>query len=158
MSHLLLETDAPWCEIRPTHASAKYVSTTFDYKVAKKPDKWTQGCIVKGRNEPCFIKYVYLVTDCTQKWGFRYSTMSYLHTHCSQVLEAVAGIKEMDKNEVADTVYKNTTKLFFKSWDAFTDFIQERIRGREQVRGTNQDGILRIFNDVSFGVKIVSVV
>ena len=56
LSNLLLETDAPWCEIRPTHASAKYINTKFDYKVAKKPDKWTQGGIVKGRNEPCFMK------------------------------------------------------------------------------------------------------
>ena len=81
-----------------------------------------------------------------------------LFTYYSQVLEAVAGIKQMDKNEVADIVYENTTKLFFKSWDAFTDFIQERIGGRDQVRGTNEDGILRIFNDVPFGVKIVTVV
>ena len=57
LSHLLIETDAPWCEIRPTHASSKYISTKFDYKIAKKPDKWVQGGIVKGRNEPCFIKY-----------------------------------------------------------------------------------------------------
>ena len=56
LSNLLLETDAPWCEIRPTHASAKHINTKFDYKIAKKPDKWTQGGIVKGRNEPCFMK------------------------------------------------------------------------------------------------------
>ena len=82
----------------------------------------------------------------------------YIHTYYSQVLDAVAGIKEMDKNEVADAVYQNTTKLFFKSWDTFADFIQERIRGRDQVRGPNKDGILRIFNDVPFGVEIVTVV
>ena len=54
---LMIETDAPWCEIRPTHASSKFVSTTFpDLKVAKKPDKWSSGGLVKGRNEPIFIQ------------------------------------------------------------------------------------------------------
>ena len=57
LESLQLETDAPWCEIRATHASATYLNTTFqDYTVVKKPDKWVPNCIVKGRNEPIYIQ------------------------------------------------------------------------------------------------------
>ena len=53
----MLETDAPWCEIRPSHASSKMVETKFpNYKVAKKPDKFVESGLVKGRNEPIFIQ------------------------------------------------------------------------------------------------------
>lgn len=50
MHTVYIITDAPWCEIRPTHASSKFVSTQFP--PAKKKEKWEPGCSVKGRNEP----------------------------------------------------------------------------------------------------------
>ena len=60
LENLQLETDAPWCEIRATHASATYVSKgqtwAQEYTTVKKPDKWVENCIVKGRNEPIFIQ------------------------------------------------------------------------------------------------------
>ena len=50
LDKLLLETDSPWCEIRPTHASAKYVKT-YESKVNKK-ERFVLGEMVKSRNEP----------------------------------------------------------------------------------------------------------
>lgn len=50
---ILLETDAPWCGIRPSHASSKYVKTTFS--AVKKKEKWTSEQLVDGRSEPCQI-------------------------------------------------------------------------------------------------------
>lgn len=52
---LLLETDAPWCEIRSTHAGKRHVTTEFAAKDRKKHDS---GCMVKSRNEPCTIRCV----------------------------------------------------------------------------------------------------
>ncbi|XP_022100643.1 putative deoxyribonuclease TATDN1 isoform X2 [Acanthaster planci] len=46
---LLIETDAPWCEIRPSHAGFKYIKTIYQ---CKKKEKWEQGFCVKSRNEP----------------------------------------------------------------------------------------------------------
>lgn len=53
---LMIETDAPWCGIRPSHASSSFVKT----KISKEKDKkkFEMGYLVKGRNEPCNIMYV----------------------------------------------------------------------------------------------------
>lgn len=77
-------TDAPWCEIRPTHASFKFVKTI---PASKKKEKFEEGQLVKGRNEPCNMR---------------------------QVLEVVAGVKRFESQVVEDAVLANTLKLFSK--------------------------------------------
>ena len=49
---LLLETDCPYCEVRPSHAGSRYVKTTF---TSVKKEKWNPENMVKGRNEPVTI-------------------------------------------------------------------------------------------------------
>lgn len=48
VERLLLETDAPWCGIRPSHAASKFVKTKFE--AAKK--NWSETTMFKSRNEP----------------------------------------------------------------------------------------------------------
>ena len=52
--------DAPWCDIRTTHASHKYLNLSEEKKLlyqppTRKKEKFELGCMVKGRNEPCCI-------------------------------------------------------------------------------------------------------
>nr|CCA13988.1 deoxyribonuclease TATDN1like protein putative [Albugo laibachii Nc14] len=49
-SRLMLETDAPWCDIRATHAGYQHVHTKWP---SKKAEKYDHESLVKGRNEPC---------------------------------------------------------------------------------------------------------
>ncbi|KAL5110034.1 hypothetical protein TcWFU_002971 [Taenia crassiceps] len=79
---ILLETDAPWCEIRPTHAGFRHVVTKF---AKKKPNRWESGCMVAGRNEPANIV---------------------------QVLEVVAGARGQLPDELAHAAYENTLSVF----------------------------------------------
>ena len=64
LSRLMLETDAPWCDPRSTHASHSHIQTFKQsnpawhalYQPASvKKEKWNHDSMVKGRNEPCVI-------------------------------------------------------------------------------------------------------
>lgn len=81
---LLLETDCPWCGVRPSHAGARYIKTTFP---SVKKEKWQVGSMVKDRNEPANIV---------------------------QVLEIVAAVRNEDADELSEKIYENTEKLFFR--------------------------------------------
>lgn len=51
---LMIETDCPWCEVKPTHPGYTHVVTKFP---SLKKEKYTVGSgnQVKGRNEPVNI-------------------------------------------------------------------------------------------------------
>ncbi|KAK4130335.1 hypothetical protein BT67DRAFT_445820 [Trichocladium antarcticum] len=133
LGSLMLETDGPWCEVRPSHEGWKYLveweakakaadeaaapvveaavedgpgrrrkkqqpqpqpqgkknqkkaSEVPDrYKVVKK-EKWEEGAMVKGRNEPCTI---------------------------DRIAKIVAGIKGVSVEEVCEAAWANTVKVF----------------------------------------------
>ncbi|KAK2771693.1 deoxyribonuclease tatd [Colletotrichum kahawae] len=117
LEKMMLETDGPWCEIRPSHFGYKYLierkpgvnglATTAGTDIAAQPhtkkknqkkesevperfkivkkEKWEEGAMIKGRNEPCTIE---------------------------RVAKAVAGIKEVDVEQVCEVAWSNTVKVF----------------------------------------------
>ena len=133
LDRLMIETDGPWCEVRPSHEGWKYLveidrkekaaaetpepalSTPENgeapppvgkpppkkqqstkkpqkkesevierFKTVKK-EKWVEGAMVKGRNEPCMIE---------------------------RVAKTVAGIKGVSVEEVCEAAWQNTVKVF----------------------------------------------
>lgn len=58
LERLQIETDGPWCDMRPTHASSQYLKDAPPLPKAVKKEKWAADCMVKGRNEPCTISNV----------------------------------------------------------------------------------------------------
>jgi TatD DNase family protein len=48
MERILLETDAPWCGIKASHSSSKFIKTKFPS--AKK--NYDENMMYKTRNEP----------------------------------------------------------------------------------------------------------
>ncbi|KAI8879492.1 Mg-dependent DNase [Backusella circina FSU 941] len=89
---LMIETDAPWCDIRPTHASYAYLSKLSKEEMAlyappsKKKEKFEMGCMVKSRNEPCTL---------------------------GLVLEVVANVRNTDPVTLSEKIWKNTCDVFF---------------------------------------------
>ena len=83
LDKLMIETDAPYCEIRSSSAAFELVETKFEGRVKK--EKMKKGLMCRDRNEPCTI---------------------------IQVLEAVSKIKNMSKEELAKICYDNTNKFF----------------------------------------------
>ncbi|KAF9400812.1 TatD DNase [Mortierella sp. AD011] len=100
LDRLMLETDGPWCDIRPTHASFKHLTGMTEeqrelYKPATKAKEHFEfGLMVKGRNEPCTI---------------------------GQVLLVLADIHGMDAEELAEICYENTLRVFFPKEAKSTD-------------------------------------
>ncbi|KAF9573089.1 TatD DNase [Mortierella alpina] len=92
LDKLLLETDGPWCDIRPTHASFKHLSKMTAEEQAiyspasKKKERFEEGLMVKNRNEPCTM---------------------------GQVLHVMASLHSMDPAALSDIVHGNTMKVFF---------------------------------------------
>lgn len=86
LERIQLETDGPWCEMRPSHASAAYLKDMpeIPWKSVKK-EKWVKGVMVKGRNEPCLI---------------------------DRVAWAVAGIKGIGVEDLTEKAWENTTRMF----------------------------------------------
>lgn len=92
----MIETDAPYCAIRPSHPSAPILATlatspSYSHlkelfqPADKKKEKYEAGKAVKGRNEPCTLG--------TVAW-------------------VVAQVKGVSMEEVAEVTRKNTLALF----------------------------------------------
>ena len=77
---LLLETDSPYCDIRPTHPSYKYLDKDSSPYLVVKPEKWVRGSLVKGRNEPCLIRQVSQVVASIHPAGQGIIKAAYMNT------------------------------------------------------------------------------
>ncbi|KAI8994815.1 hypothetical protein BDB01DRAFT_846818 [Pilobolus umbonatus] len=91
VNRLMIETDAPWCDIRPTHASYAHLKNMSAEQMAlysppaKKKEKFEMGCMVKSRNEPCTI---------------------------GLVLHIIASIRQVNAVELSEVIWKNTADVF----------------------------------------------
>ena len=86
LDRIQLETDGPWCEMRASQASAEFVKDMGEVQWSSvKKEKWVEGAMVKGRNEPCMIGRV--------GW-------------------AVAAIKGVSLEVLTEAAWENTIKMF----------------------------------------------
>ena len=102
LNRLMLETDAPWCEMKSTHASRQLLNAVAAQSTSKqslsdcilssfpsvRKEKYRKGCMVKSRNEPCAM---------------------------AQVLEVVYELRKDEVKsieELAELVLHNTQQLF----------------------------------------------
>jgi TatD DNase family protein len=97
LDRVILETDCPWCDVRPTHAGWVHVRTKTHPSIKEK--KYTRdlgkggregeggggGYCVKNRTEPC---------------------------HVAQVAEVIVGVRGIDVEEVVRVCGRNVHDLF----------------------------------------------
>eukprot|EP00826_Nyctotherus_ovalis_P063821 TRINITY_DN935_c0_g1_i2.p1 TRINITY_DN935_c0_g1~~TRINITY_DN935_c0_g1_i2.p1 ORF type:complete len:306 (-),score=77.23 TRINITY_DN935_c0_g1_i2:51-968(-) len=84
LDRLVLETDSPYCRIRPSWPSSKLVKTEIRQVKGKKMVPEPEA-IFRDRNEPCAI---------------------------IQVLEVVSAIKGVSEEEIAKAAWENSLKVF----------------------------------------------
>ena len=60
---ILVETDCPWCAIRPSHAGSEFIKTKW--LTTKKKDKSTKETLIDGRYEPAQILPAVKMKICT---------------------------------------------------------------------------------------------
>ncbi|KAI3632073.1 hypothetical protein MIR68_009909 [Amoeboaphelidium protococcarum] len=82
---LIVETDAPWCEIKQSHASYQFIDKELLPFRSVKKERFTEGAMVKGRNEPC---------------------------QAVEVLYVLSKLKGIAYEELAGIVFQNTCRMF----------------------------------------------
>lgn len=85
LQRIQIETDGPWCEIRPSHASSQYLKDGPQAPKSVKKEKWERGRLVKGRNEPVTIP---------------------------QVAHVIAKVKKIPVEEVCQAAWQNSVEMF----------------------------------------------
>eukprot|EP00948_MAST-09A_sp_MAST-9A-sp1_P003406 g3406.t1 len=91
LDKIMLETDAPWCSIKRTHAGFHHIQEEHKYE-RKKDKSFVEGKCVKGRCEPCDI------------W---------------HVVDVLSGIRDESAETIIEQTYLNTKKLFFSRSSSF---------------------------------------
>ena len=86
LGRLHLETDAPWCGVKRTHAGYSHVRPNPAWPEAKKESKWAPGHVVKDRCEPA---------------------------HIAHVLQVLAAARGDDEAAVAAAATANSERVFF---------------------------------------------
>ena len=86
LERLHLETDAPWCGVKRTHAGYSHVRPNPAWPEAKKESKWAPGHVVKDRCEPA---------------------------HIAHVLQVLAAARGDDEAAVAAAATANSERVFF---------------------------------------------
>ncbi|KAJ2475259.1 hypothetical protein EV174_005341 [Coemansia sp. RSA 2320] len=92
LDRLMIESDCPYCEIRPTHASHRLLpaagESLWQLPESRKKERWSSECMVKSRNEPCSTR---------------------------QVLQVLAKLHGMSEEDLASQIYSNTLRVFFSN-------------------------------------------
>ncbi|XP_050295866.1 deoxyribonuclease TATDN1 isoform X2 [Anthonomus grandis grandis] len=84
---LMIETDCPWCEVRPTHPGYKFILEENKKFPSVKKEKWQPDHMVKSRNEP---------------------------TNIRQVLDIISALKQEPSDSLSEKIFQNTMDVFFK--------------------------------------------
>lgn len=128
LEKLLIETDAPWCEIKKTHAGYKYLTPypndTYPAVITKQSSKLDLASLNKDPiNMDPLLPFPLLKKEQYSK--FDPTTLKLVGqfaapliksrnepVHIGQVVEIISNLKNVPSVEIAETTYNNGLKLF----------------------------------------------
>ncbi|KPI87695.1 hypothetical protein ABL78_3233 [Leptomonas seymouri] len=87
LNRLMLESDAPWCDVRPKDYGAAFVTTTFRTIKRKKP--FELGACLERRNEPCHLVQVLEAYMGSRRASPEISAIEQAAVDAEQVVAAV---------------------------------------------------------------------
>ncbi|KAI9146546.1 hypothetical protein BKA69DRAFT_1045280 [Paraphysoderma sedebokerense] len=118
LDRLLLETDAPWCDIRPTHSSFNFLSSSPSAPASL-------ASLSSSTLKPAFSSESYpfpnyfFSSDSIVSKPERHKPQKMIKSRnepCNvlKVLEIVANVKGVSIEEVADAAFRNSCDVFFR--------------------------------------------
>ncbi|KCV72143.1 hypothetical protein H696_01547 [Fonticula alba] len=99
VERLLLETDGPWCTIRPSHAGHGFLRTKYP---ESRRDRHKSHTLVKDRAEPCHMNSVLEVVTAVRYPGGPAAFAALSDAE-----------KDLAERRLAERVYRNSLQLFF---------------------------------------------
>lgn len=146
LDRLLVETDAPWCEIRPTHAGYKYLTPypneTYPSVITKQSSlikvsdyRNALANVDKGIKMDPLLPFPLLKKDQYSKYDASTRTLTGSlasplikgrnePVHIGQVVEIIANVRGESVQTVMEAAYNNSFKLFDIEEDEEDEFFQ----------------------------------
>jgi TatD DNase family protein len=85
---IMIESDAPWCGLKKSHASFNYLTDPSVRQLVVKKEKFSLGCKVKDRNEP---------------------------DSCLDILHVLSKVMQRPIDELSQIFFENSMRFFIRS-------------------------------------------
>ncbi|OLL23010.1 Deoxyribonuclease Tat-D [Neolecta irregularis DAH-3] len=97
LDRIMLETDSPWCQVRKSHASWKYLKDAPLLPKAVDKKRFATDYMVRSRNEPCAIWHP----------PFQFTILTTSH-----IAHIVAAIKNISLDQLSQAAFNNSARMF----------------------------------------------
>lgn len=114
LDRIMIETDAPYCEIKNTHPGSVFVKTRWPRTKDFKHVPVMEPLVQRGSSHAVLFPHVSIVTEKSSVSLSPVVDGRLEPCHTIQVLEVIAGALGRDMITLSEIFFDNTMKVFFK--------------------------------------------